>query len=165
MYAGFFMEKDIFSISISVDIHADVVSMAIVKQTEDDMATLNELNALRTAAGMKPLKVWKASKKALDEAIAKLQSKTTTTQQLEASKKAVESPINVKRTEQALNAGGVTISEIAADLKINDKVARAKLRRRKDIPRLPGKAWTFAPEHVATIKAILRQDNRKKGGE
>ena len=123
------------------------------------MATLNELNALRIAAGMKPLKVWKASKAALQAAIDKLQSVTVV--QTETSK-AVEAP--VKRTVKAPNAGGVSISEIAKSLGMNDKVARAKLRRRTDVPRLEGKAWSFAEKDVAKVKEILKQDNRKKGG-
>lgn len=132
------------------------------------MATLNELNALRTAAGMKPLKVWKASKAALQAAIDKLQETTAETAEREFHEadqvvpKTVEAPVNVKR--KALNASGVSISEIAKSLGMNDKVARAKLRRRTDVPRLEGKAWSFAEKDVAKVKEILKQDNRKKGG-
>ena len=132
------------------------------------MATLNELNALRTAAGMKPLKVWKASKAALQTAIDKLQETTAETAEREFHEadqvvpKTAEAPVNVKR--KALNASGVSISEIAKSLGMNDKVARAKLRRRTDVPRLEGKAWSFAEKDVAKVKEILKQDNRKKGG-
>lgn len=122
------------------------------------MATLNELNALREYAGMKPLKVWKASKAALQAAIDKLQSTAVTAMQTE-TVKAIEAPVNVKRKTE-----GVSISEIAKSLGMNDKVARAKLRRRTDVPRLEGKAWSFAEKDVAKVKEILKQDNRKKGG-
>lgn len=134
------------------------------------MATLNELNALRTAVGMKPLKAWKESKVKLEAAIAKLQANTTTTQQLEATKVIVDSltdkaeEIYQEVIKEKKNVG-VSISEIAKSLGINDKVARAKLRRRDDVPCLPGKAWTFAHKDVAKVKEILKQDNRKKRGE
>lgn len=142
------------------------------------MATLNELNALRTAAGMKPLKVWKASKAALQTAIDKLTTANVLDPKKpisidagnkgilkivdslsEASEKIMKKVIKEKK---ALN--GVSISEIAKSLGMNDKVARAKLRRRTDVPRLEGKAWSFAEKDVAKVKEILRQDNRKKGG-
>jgi hypothetical protein len=134
------------------------------------MTTLTELNALRTAANMKPLKVWKASKAALVQAIAKLQSSSTTEQQLKASADVEHGKKIKKVTTEAVeamkeitkNSEAKTIAEIAFELKINPKVARAKLRRRDDIPRLPGKQWSFASKDVATVKSILTGDNRKK---
>lgn len=140
--------------------------MAIVKTEDTTMANLNELNALRTAAGMKPLKAWKESKAKLAEAITKLQSKTTVTQQLEATVRAIPT-VNQKtvKVRELRKLEGVSIIDIAKELKVDPKVARAKLRRRTDVPRLPGKAWTFDASQVKLIKEILRQDNRKKGGE
>lgn len=109
---------------------------------------LTQLNALRVANGMKPLKTWKESTAKLDAVIAKLQSTSTTKQQLEAS---------VKTTK----GDAVSITTIAKELGINDKVARAKLRRCDNVPAIDGVRWMFAPKDVETIKAILKGDRRK----
>lgn len=131
-------------------------------------ATITELNALRTAAGMKPLKAWKESKDKLTAAVNKLRGAATTTQQLKASaevavkkdaKKSAAKP-KVKTTKPAVE--GVSIKAIAKKLGIDDKVARAKLRRQDDVPCIEGSRWVFAQKDVAAIEAILKNDARKK---
>jgi hypothetical protein len=81
------------------------------------MTTLTTLNTLRTAAGMKPLKAWKESKAKLVAAIEKLTPKT--------------------------NGNEVTIAQLARELGINPRVARAKCRRRRAELNAQGKAWSF----------------------
>jgi hypothetical protein len=129
------------------------------------MTTLTELNALRTAAGMKPLKAWKESKAKLDAAVAKLQetmpalTRAMTTDAKPAGKKVV-----VKKTAAKKATGeGVKVSTIAEELGIDPKVARAKLRRHfGDTPKSGGGQWVFTKDKVAEIKAILKGDARKK---
>lgn len=155
------------------------------------MSTLNELNALRTAAGMKPLKSWKESKAKLDAAVAKLTKKPTKDEffegleqqrdalvkkQDEASAKtkvatktakvAAKEPAKSKPAAAKKEAStGTTISTIAKKLGIDPKVARAKLRRAfgdADGSGKEGSRWEFTAKRVAEIEEILKGDARKK---
>ena len=56
----------------------------------------------------------------------------------------------------------VTLSQIAQELSMDAKVARAKLRRAKDMPPSAETRWVFAVKDVAAVKAILAGDARKK---
>lgn len=146
------------------------------------MSTLIELNALRTAANMKPLKAWKESKAKLDAAIAKLtgipadQAKQVevtkvptgmTAAKAEAAAKKVAKKASKPASAKAkpLNKGAQAkkdsadniLSTVAAELDINTKVARAKLRREFGLKE-EGK-W---PSTVKDMKAFLEGDKRKK---
>lgn len=133
------------------------------------MSTLNELNALRTANSMKPLKSWKESKAKLDAAIKKLSASSSTTTQLKASVEAVASKPVAKKPAAKAEAkkpakDGTSISTIAAELGIDPKVARAKLRRAFGDADGTGSngRWVFTQAKIAEIKKILQGDARKK---
>lgn len=124
------------------------------------MSTLTELNTLRVAKGMKPLKAWKESKAKLDAAITKLSGtdaapakKTATTKAVKPAKAAKKTPVE-----------GVSVSTIAAELGIDPKVARAKLRRAFGDADGTGSngRWVFTKAKIAEIKEILKGDARKK---
>lgn len=151
---------------------------------EDTMSTLTELNALRIAAGMTPLKSWKESKVKLDAAVAKLTKvvsedsdkakanletvveKTLSDTKPAAAKatpKKTAKPAAKPKAEAKKDAPtGVSISTIAAECNMDPKVARAKLRRQDDVPCIEGTQWLFEKSDVAKIKAILQGDARKK---
>jgi AraC-like DNA-binding protein len=108
---------------------------------------LNRLNQLREARGMKPLKAWKASKEKLHEAIASLEKVPAAIQDIN-----VEEPMKY-----------VTLTEIARELGMSPKVARAKMRR---VFRSSGDT-TFAkhtyPEVLKEkVITILKRDLRRK---
>jgi CRISPR/Cas system CSM-associated protein Csm3 (group 7 of RAMP superfamily) len=152
--------------------------MVMSQTTEDDMTTLNELNTQRVANGKKPLKVWKASKTALLEAIKKetpmfsqeyMESKTI--EEHKADDDALESkkPVNLNKTiaktaivkKASPVKGAVSITSIANELKIDPKVARAKLRRHE--AKRKGSTWSFSnAADIEAIKKILGADKRKK---
>lgn len=138
------------------------------------MSTLIELNALRIAAGMKPLKSWKESKAKLDAAVTKLSKTMPVKETLKASveltapeketikklDKAVKKGVAAERTAKSVD--GVSISTIATKLGIDPKVARAKLRRQEDVPCIEGSQWLFKASDVSKIEALLKGDARKK---
>lgn len=154
------------------------------------MSTLIELNALRVANNMKPLKGWKESNAKLTAAIAKLSKITPAQQALKASVEVTKVPAGMmaaklaaaKEKEAKVAAkpakvatpkksdkqpvakkpaiDGTSISTIATKLGIDPKVARAKLRRA--FPENDGR-WVFTNEaEVKKIEAILKGDARKK---
>lgn len=141
------------------------------------MSTLIELNALRTAAGMKPLKAWKESKAKLDAAIAKLGAKPSnvevtkvptgmTAAKKEKADAKASKPVKVPATkttkvkvvkDKKSTGEGLSISTIAEELDIDPKVARAKMRRAFGLKE-EGK-W---PTSIAEVKKVLQTDARKK---
>lgn len=72
--------------------------------------------------------------------------------------KSAKEPKAVKKTP----GEGVSISTIAAELDIDPKVARAKLRRQDEVPCIEGSQWLFNKSDIPAIKAILTGDARKK---
>lgn len=96
----------------------------------------------------------------LRTAAAKKDDKAPKAEDKKARKAPAEAP--AKDTKQ------VTLAEIAAELKIDDKVARAKMRRLRDsgstlLPaRTSDSGWTFAAKDAAAVKALLQADNRGK---
>lgn len=138
------------------------------------MSTLTELNTLRVAAGMKPLKAWKESKIKLDMAVSKLLNQNTqatvdaakdppTDKSAAAKKGASKTKVVKKPAAKKATTEGVKVSTIAEELGIDPKVARAKLRRHfGDTPKSGGGQWVFTKDKVAEIKAVLKGDARKK---
>lgn len=140
------------------------------------MTTLIELNALRVANNMKPLKAWKESKAKLIAAIAKLSGITPTEQALKASVEVTKVPTGMtskkvaaaakagtkKEAPKSLNKGAKKagseniLSTVCAELDINTKVARAKLRR--EFGKKEEGKW---PSTVKAMKEFLEVDNRK----
>jgi hypothetical protein len=146
------------------------------------MSTLIELNALRTAAKMKPLKAWKESKAKLVAAIAKLTgiapsaakvvevtkipagmtAKKVAAEAAKAAKPAKTAKVAKEKTTTKPAAEGMSVSTLAEQLGIDPRVARSKLRRAFP-DRDPGERWVFTTEkQVAEIRTILVTDNRKK---
>lgn len=154
------------------------------------MSTLIELNALRVANNMKPLKGWKESNAKLDAAIAKLSKISTAEQALKASVAVTKVPAGMTAAKLAAEKAkaekkaapkppsaakkaianhpvvkkptieGTSVSTIATKLGIDPKVARAKLRRA--FPENDGR-WVFTNDaEVKKIEAILKGDARKK---
>lgn len=145
------------------------------------MPTLIELNALRTAANMKPLKAWKESKDKLAAAIKKLSGKDSTATvtkvptgmtAAKAAKAKEVKPAKApkiakeKVAKETKKIEGTPLSTIAEELGIDAKVARAKLRRAfADADGTGSKEgrWVFKTDkEVAEVKAILKGDARKK---
>ena len=129
------------------------------------MSTLTELNTLRVAAGMKPLKAWKESKAKLDAAVKKLAADGDVAEEInqlnDAAEKsaATKSSKKTSKTTSAKPAAkkatteGVKVSTIAEELGIDPKVARAKLRRHfGDTPKSGGGQWVFTKDKVAEKK-------------
>lgn len=123
---------------------------------------LANLNILRAANNLKPLKAWKESRAKLEAAIAKLPAPKPAEAPKTETKKAKPAG---KHTE-----GLISIKQIAADLGMDAKVARAKLRRAftdaqgtgKDDAGQSDTRWMFTDEQVVRVKSILTGDKRKK---
>lgn len=134
--------------------------------------TLATLNTLRAKNNLKPLKAWKESKAKLEAACAKLAKVASVTDlppnkelKVEASAGKKDAKKVVKKDAKPAkekNVDGVSISTIAAELDIDPKVARAKLRRQDEVPCIEGSQWLFDKKDVPAIKAILKGDARKK---
>lgn len=109
---------------------------------------LKELNELRVELGKKPLSAWKSSRAKLVETIDQLdeeimnrdpsESSTMPPAKKQAAKKKAaakkkpakkKKPTGKKRGPQPKNDGLLSVSDIARELGIDPKVARAKLRR------------------------------------
>jgi len=103
---------------------------------------LDELNELRDEAGMKPLASWKSSRVKLEEAIDKLDAKVnapngqpspplgeSATDSKSKTVKKPKKPADKKKKAPSKDDGLMGVSDVAKELGINPKVARAKLRR------------------------------------
>lgn len=62
-----------------------------------------------------------------------------------------------KAKTKTITDGGITsLADIARELKIEPKLARAKARRSDELMKLAqGDAWAFKPADVAKVKKIL----------
>lgn len=156
---------------------------------------LERLNALRGSMGKKALTSWKESKAKLEAAISKVEAelKASTAGKIdrapppdkllgtEVDRKPAAKVADAPKAEKAPDVAAavkkapapagkpkvVTLSEIAGELKIDDKVARAKMRRLRDskaaIPAcVTEHGWTFAAKDAAAVKALLQADGRGK---
>lgn len=85
------------------------------------------LNTLREQNGQVPLKSWKSSRAKLEEAIAKLTPAETPAPKAKKAKKAKVA----KADAPTKSSDDLSVADIARELGINPKVARAKLRRHK----------------------------------
>lgn len=77
-----------------------------------------------------------------------------------------EKPVKAKASPKAkavkVKGEFITLAEIARDLKIEPKVARAKCRRSDAMSKLSkGDAWQFLPKDVKAVKEFLKTDQRK----
>jgi hypothetical protein len=75
--------------------------------------------------------------------------------------KAEPAPKRKTTKEQTINAkadsGLISLADIARELDIAPKLARAKARRSTDISKLAtGDAWAFTPDNAKKVKAILK---------
>ena len=129
---------------------------------------LDHLNKLREARGMKPLKAWKASKEKLHEAIASLEGAAPSYAEeiTESYTPDVDAPAeDLANLDEKMRANEpmITLAEIARELGMSPKVARAKMRR---VFRSSGDT-TFA-EHTypkvlkEKVITILKRDLRRK---
>lgn len=133
---------------------------------------LDHLNKLREARGMKPLKAWKASKEKLHEAIASLEGAAPSyaeevtesyTPDVDAPAEDLANLDEKMRRVRCVEVKYVTLAEIARELGMSPKVARAKMRR---VFRSSGDT-TFA-EHTypevlkEKVITILKRDLRRK---
>lgn len=138
-----------------------------------------ELNRLRVLNGKSPLKAWKESKeKAVDAIKAEVEIlkpivKTSkkklifstgndkieevsgpTSEVPEVPEVPEETPAPVEKAPESKKT--FTVVELAFELKISPKVARAKLRRNvDDLPPKTGKGWTFANDVKEALIKIL----------
>lgn len=127
---------------------------------------LKALNECRVQLGMKELKAWKESKEKLDLALMTAQ-RAVGSKAAENVQKLADA---VKRKTDALDktpakkGEGTSLMQIAKDLGISDKVARAKLRRLGDkVPAcVEGHRWAWAGADVEAVKALLGGDRRVK---
>ena len=135
---------------------------------------IDELNRLRVINKRKPLKSWKGSKeKAVDAIKAEVEvlkpkfvePKVPTlveekpieeTPALVEKKPEVKEPVKTTSIEKPTELKETfTVVELAIELKISPKVARAKLRRTDNLPPKTGKGWTFANEVREALIKIL----------
>lgn len=132
-----------------------------------DIATkdlLMELNELREAKDMKPIKTWKQSRAKLEEAIDNLDAESTppankkpvTKKKKPAAKK---KPPGKKRGPQPKDDGLLSVSDIAREIGIDPKVARAKLRRYGE--KAEDGRWPRVKPNSKDHKAMI--DTMKKG--
>jgi len=122
---------------------------------------LDHLNKLREARGMKPLKAWKASKEKLHEAIASLEGASPSYAEEVTPAEDLDEKTRRVRANEPMKY--VTLTEIARELGMSPKVARAKMRR---VFRSSGDT-TFAkhtyPEVLKErVITILKRDLRRK---
>lgn len=131
------------------------------------MKTIAELlvthNELALKAGRTPLKVWKGSKEKLQERIEVLDPRDNpiTVESLTAIKKLEDKLIEkaIKQKEESDNT--LSISQIAKEVGLNPKVARAKLRRKGRIAN-EGRWPTVtkgSEEHKELINILKRKEN------
>ena len=99
--------------------------------------TINELLKKYNAAAPKPLKAWKGSKAALQA-------------KLDAVK-----PAKVAKVKRTTINGTLSVVQIASELSINPKVARAKLRRRGLVA--TNGRWASVKRDSAEHKTIIEQ--------
>ncbi len=80
-------------------------------------------NIIATSVGAKTIKTWKDSKAKLQARIDKLLA-------------AIEKKAPAKKTpeKKTKSEGGMSLADLARELSINPKVARAKIRRQKSLP-------------------------------
>ena len=106
---------------------------------------LKELNELREEKGMKPLKAWKQSRTKLEAEIDKLDEEVVgdtgspaeenrKERKAKRKKPAKKKASGKKRGPQPKNDGLLSVSDIAREIGIDPKVARAKLRRNGEKP-------------------------------
>jgi hypothetical protein len=140
------------------------------------MSTLVYLNELRKHTGKAPLKAWKESKAKLAEAIAKLEANISALEpdrivapgigspdEVVTVIKAKGTPIPKKPETPVVELVTITLVEIAKELSINPRVARAKMRRVKSLPEgtVVGK-HTYARTHKQHVIDALKHDFRKR---
>jgi hypothetical protein len=141
---------------------------------------LNTLNSLRTTAGMKPLKAWKASKAAMAaaaEKILKAQPKRPSEVAMEAASKGHSVTTDqlmsgdlgfgkVAKAKKVTSEQTISIADIARAMNVDQKVARAKLRRlyasqpANTLPKPVGEGWTFAVSDESKLRNLLTTDRR-----
>lgn len=107
-----------------------------------------KLNTLRIAAGMSPLKSWKGSRAKLNEQIEKLEREAKKNKPAKAPKKA--------------SSDTITLADIARELDINPKVARAKMRRVTVPAGFEAERHTYYLERKQWVIDTLTTDMRKK---
>lgn len=128
---------------------------------------LEQLNALRIANGEKPYKAWKESRAKLDAKLAQYTPQHNVTPALVevAETPAADVPAKpaVKKLEAPVgNALTVTLADIARELNLNPKIARAKMRRIR-VPEGAEKAkHVYNIDFKQTIIDMLKKDFRRK---
>lgn len=121
------------------------------------------LNQLRITNGKNPLKAWKESKQKCIDAIENEMAEAKTPEP-EPKAKIPEPnlfpnfiiPDPVRDNDDSIpEKDTFTISELAEQLGINPKVARAKLRRTTNVPPKVKKGWVFANDAKDALIKIL----------
>lgn len=143
-------------------------------------AMLEQLNALRMKAGKKPLKAWKGSVAQIKEQIEKFSRDLAPVTQAKPAvakgaykdkKQAARSIGKLKRKTKAqapakgeakpANANVIRLADIAQEMNIDPKVARAKFRRLgEEAPVVAGDGWVFAPKQREEVMKALKSDRR-----
>lgn len=137
------------------------------------MTAFEILNAYRVNAGQKPLKAWKESKEKLANAIAKARAAAPDFDPRVGDAKArliaaqIEQGTDLpdmgeyvpghsgpaKKEIAKANGATITLAEVARELGMNPKVARAKARRKNFDD---GQGWTFPASRKDDIIAFLK---------
>lgn len=119
---------------------------------------LDLLNSLRVMLNLSPLKAWKESKVKLDVAILKAKRATSTLNMTPCKKETKDKTEDKKETSTKDKAANqITIQELCVELGMNQKVARAKLRRKGDkVPATVGDTrWTWDAAHKDELITLL----------
>lgn len=128
------------------------------------VSALATLNMFRQAAGKAPLKVWKASRKELDAAIAKAQGDAPIGSKLpDVPAKAVIAKINEQKAQPILDAENLIVKLSADDRKQAwaDQPPRASSFALKSV----AIAKTVTPEQEKIMSANKSQGKKKPSGE
>lgn len=110
----------------------------MTKSTE----TLMRLNALRTSAGQKPVKAGSFSNLKMTKMVGDLEARLK--------------PREVKKTKVTTSTDTFTVAELAKELGVPAKQARARCRHSDKLPPFMGKRHTFENRHRAAVAAVIQ---------
>lgn len=126
---------------------------------------LAKLNSLRANANKPPLKAWKESRAKLEAAVAALTPAMPAEVITAAEEPAANVAASVPKASKAVRPGNaftVTLANIARELNLQPKIARAKMRRIRLPEGVEVSKHTYAVDHKQTVIDMLKKDFRRK---
>lgn len=123
---------------------------------------LEQLNALRIANGEKPYKAWKESRAKLDAKLAQYAPQPAVDDSPAPTETADADAPTPEPKKVIGNALTITLADIARELNLNPKIARAKMRRIRVPEGAEVSKHTYNIDHKQTIIDMLKKDFRRK---